>query len=263
MMMKRFDDWVHDPMHHHSQRRFIMREVLLVGGFALLYFYVRGLMDAKETLAKAHAVDVIHFEQKLGIFVEPDIQQWFRNHVLLIDFFNSVYIYGHWPVLIGTLFWLVFRHRDEYPRYRNALVISGCIGVVIFATYPVAPPRMMTAYGFWDSVTARTNAYRVLQPPALTNPYAAIPSLHFGWNLLMGIAWVTNAETIIGRIFGWVVPVLMFMAIVITANHLIIDGVIGATLTLSCFAFATWLARRHPRPTRESPATAPEVAPSP
>jgi hypothetical protein len=112
------------------------------------------------------------------------------------------------------------------------MLISGAIGLVIFVYVPVAPPRFMTQYGFIDTVTERTNAYRVLQPPAFTNQYAAMPSLHFGWNLLMGIAWASLSGNRWTRLFGWLMPPLMFAAIVLTANHYLLDGVAGGALAM-------------------------------
>jgi hypothetical protein len=208
----------------------IAREAGIIAIAVFLYFYVRGLVDARRNVAIAHSHDIVDIEKALGIFHEPALQGAFTGHEWVVEIINSVYIYGHWPIVVGTLVWLVWKHPVEYSRYRNALLISGGIGLIIFATFPVAPPRFLPEYGFWDSVTAESNAYRVLQPPALTNPYAAMPSLHFGWNLLMGIAWARLARLPAGRIFGWVMPPLMFAAIVLTANHYILDGLAGGSL---------------------------------
>ncbi len=90
----------------------------------------------------------------------------------------------------------------------------------------------MDAWGFVDTVTERSEAYRVLQPPAFVNQYAAMPSLHFGWNLLVGIAIFRHSNHIIGKIIGVALPVFMFASIVLTANHYIIDGLAGGSLAL-------------------------------
>ena len=50
------------------------------------------------------------------------------DHGWLVDAVSYFYIYGHWPVLAITLLWLMIRHRHEYTRFRNALLISGAIG---------------------------------------------------------------------------------------------------------------------------------------
>jgi len=231
----------------------LLREASIIVVAIFLYFGVRGLVETRVFLAHEHARAIVDLERRLGIFVEPDLQRLIVPHDWLVALANWVYIYGHWPVVAVTLVWLHMRHGDAYPRFRNALLISGALGLVIFALYPVAPPRFLPDLGFWDSVSARSESYRVLQPPSLVNKYAAMPSLHFGWNLIMGIAWAQYATTRAGRLFGWVMPVAMLLAIVVTANHYLLDGVAGGALALVGFAIASTFALR--RGTAPAPRT--------
>jgi hypothetical protein len=97
--------------------------------------------------------------------------------------------------------------------------------------------------GFEDTVTLRSHSYRVLQPSALTNPYAAMPSLHFGWNLLVGIAIARHARLALIRLLGVVMPALMLAAIVLTANHYILDGLAGGSLAVGSLLVAERLPR--------------------
>jgi membrane-associated phospholipid phosphatase len=99
-------------------------------------------------------------------------------------------------------------------------------------------------------VTLHSNSYRVLQPPAFTNQYAAVPSLHFGWNMITGMALVHGARRLLVRIFGLLLPVAMGAAVVLTANHFILDVVAGAAVAL----LALWLARRLQQRSHRSPA---------
>ncbi|MET9311788.1 phosphatase PAP2 family protein [Kribbella sp. NPDC003505] len=215
----------------HRMRQ-VARELLVITAAILLYFVVRGLMTTRIDTAYRNAENVIALERSTGIFVEPRLQEVVIQHGWLAELFGYIYIYGHWPVVVATLLWLLIRQREAYRTFRNAILLSGAIGLVIFAAFPVAPPRFLTAYGFVDTVTERTSAYRVLQPPAFVNQYAAVPSLHFGWNLLMGIALASLGGHWIIRLFGWLMPVLMFCAIVLTANHYIVDGLAGGAIAL-------------------------------
>jgi hypothetical protein len=226
-----------------SPRRRIAVEVVIILAAITLYFGVRGLIETRVDLAYRNAQRVIGFEQATGLFAEPELQNAAMRHSWLVDAVGYIYIYGHWPVLGATLLWLLLRHRHEYPRFRNAMLISGAVGLLIFATFPVAPPRFLPGYGFVDTVMQTTSAYRVLQPPAFVNQYAAVPSLHFGWNLLMGIAWAGLAGHWIGRLFGWLMPPAMLAAIVLTANHYLFDGIVGRILALLALLAATYLAR--------------------
>ncbi|MFI7065248.1 phosphatase PAP2 family protein [Kribbella sp. NPDC050124] len=247
-----------------ARRRRAVWEVSLIGTAIVLYFGVRGLMETRTDLAFRNADRVVDLERSVGVFAEPQLQSAVLPHNWLVEALSYVYIYGHWPVLALTLLWLIVRHRHEYSRFRNAMLISGAIGLVIFAVFPVAPPRFLAWYGFVDTVTEQTSAYRVLQPPAFVNQYAAVPSLHFGWNLLIGIAWATLAGHWLVRLFGWLMPLAMLAAIVLTANHYLFDGLAGGAIALLALLAATRLARRRPAqtPVRRPPAEPPPVPPS-
>ncbi|MFI7063661.1 phosphatase PAP2 family protein [Kribbella sp. NPDC050124] len=207
-------------------------EVALITTAIVLYFVVRGLIHTRIDAAFRNAEYVVELERLGGFFVEPELQAAVAGHGWLVDAVSYFYIYGHWPVVLATLLWLLIRHRDAYRTVRNAILISGAIGLVIFAVFPVAPPRFLPLYGFVDTVTEQTSAYRVLQPPAFVNQYAAVPSLHFGWNLLMGIAIATLAGHWAMRLFGWLMPLAMLASIVLTANHYLLDGLAGGVIAL-------------------------------
>jgi membrane-associated phospholipid phosphatase len=94
-----------------------------------------------------------------------------------------------------------------------------------------------------DTVTRSSDSYRVLQPPAFVNQYAAMPSLHAGWDLLVGIAIVTAAATVWLRVIGLVLPISMMLAVVATGNHFVLDVVAGVALALLGHAVALRLER--------------------
>jgi membrane-associated phospholipid phosphatase len=205
----------------------LLRELLLVIPAAVFYFLVRGLVDARGDVAEANAQRIIDLEQRLGIYRELDLQGLIDGSQLGVNIVNWIYIWGHWPLITIIVLWLVLFHRNDFPLYRNAFLISGLMGMVVFALFPVAPPRLMPDLAFVDTVTQHSRSYRVLQPPALTNPFAAMPSLHFGWNLLMGIAVARQARTWWLKGFGVLMPLLMLTSIVLTGNHYFLDGVVG------------------------------------
>ena len=218
-------------------------EVLVVLAGVVAYFGARGLTESDPSSAVDHAHDVVAFERALGIYAEPGLQRLVLEHDLLLNVLNWIYIWGHWPVIAVVLLWLLRRHPRQYVVLRNALVISGAIGVVVFVLYPVAPPRL-AGLGFVDSVSERSHAYRVLQPPAFVNQYAAIPSLHVGWDLLMGLTLVRYGRSLVVRVVGVLLPLAMVAAVVLTANHYVIDAVIGAAVALTGLAVAERLQSR-------------------
>ncbi|MBA2277368.1 MAG: phosphatase PAP2 family protein [Chloroflexia bacterium] len=215
-----------------------LREVGIIAVATFLYFFVRGLVDGRVADAVGHARWLVDLERQLGVFWEPAIQRWTLANEALVRAANAVYIYGHWPVVIATLTWLLIAHREHFPLYRTALLVSGAIGLVCFVTVPMAPPRFLGDLGFVDTVTLHSEAYRVLQPPSLVNQYAAMPSLHVGWNLLMGIAIVTLAGHWAWKAFGVAMPLAMSAATLMTANHYLIDGLAGSLIALIGLAAA-------------------------
>lgn len=208
------------------------RESGLVVFAILVYFLVRGLMSTSVSRAHDHAYALWDFEQSLGIAWEADLQRWASDHPWLEAAMNSIYIYGHWPVIALTLGWLLWKRPTQFRLMRNAMVLSGLIGFAFFLLYPMAPPRFLTELGFVDTVMRDTSSYRVLQPPAFTNQYAAMPSLHVGWNLLMGIAIWRSTRQVAWRTFAVVMPLAMWMSTILTANHFVLDGVVGSIVAL-------------------------------
>jgi hypothetical protein len=190
---------------------------------------------------------VVDLEQRLNVYVEPHVQRPVRTSGLLETVANWIYIWGHWPVLIGTMIWLVWRNRVLFVRLRDAMLISGALGLVVFVAFPTAPPRL-AGLGFLDTVTRTSQSYRILQPPAFVNQYAAMPSLHVGWDLLAGLAIFSATGSLLVRLASCVMPCLMAWAVLATANHFVLDIVAGVALVvfghLVALALERWRERR-------------------
>ena len=244
-----------------GRRMRFARELLQVAPMILLYFVARGLADVRPERAAANAEKVIGLERALGLFHELSVQALVGRFPPLLDVANWIYIFGHWPVIVTIFVWLAWVHPDRVGRYRDAIVISGTIGIVIFLTFPSAPPRFMPGLGFVDTILLRSRAYRVLQPASLSDLYAAMPSLHVGWNLVMGIALVREARRRGARVFGALMPLAMFFAVVATANHYILDALVGAGLVTASLLVAERIAGRSARSASAGPLVRPHGAP--
>lgn len=203
----------------------------------LIYFGVRGLTEGDEATAVAHGFDLLRVEGAVGLDVEGRLQRVILDRDVLVTVANWVYIWLHWPVIAAALLWLHRRRRNAYLVLRNAMFVSGAIGLLVFVSYPVAPPRLMPI-GLADTVTQHSNSYRVLQPPGLVNKYAALPSLHAGWNLLVGMMLFRVSANRAVRVFALVSPVLMAFAVVATANHYVLDPIVGWLVSLVGLAAA-------------------------
>lgn len=230
-----------------ARTRAVFAQAAPVSLGVFLYFTVRGLTAEDGEAAVRHARWLAGWEQSLGIYHEPAVQGFVDRFDGFITVMNWVYIWGHWPVIATTLVWLVLRHPAGFRVMRDAMLASGVVGLVVFVLYPVAPPRL-AGLGLADTVTERSESYRLLQPKAFVNQYAAMPSLHVGWDLLVGVALFTCGGHLVLRIFGVLLPLFMIASVVATANHYIIDAVVGVVLVLACRAAAVGVERRRRRP---------------
>jgi hypothetical protein len=217
-------------------------QVVLVALFALAYFGIRGLTRGGAERAFGNADRLVEVERALGVAWETGIQGAIAGWPRVVTLANWIYIYGHWPVIVTAMVVLYLRAPARYRLLRDAVIVSGVIGMVVFATVPVAPPRFGTL-PVMDTVSDRSHGYRALQPPELTNPYAALPSLHFGWNLLVGmVLWWSTRRTVV-RAFAVVMPCAMGWAVVATGNHYVLDVVAGGAVALVGMTVALRLTR--------------------
>jgi membrane-associated phospholipid phosphatase len=218
-----------DPAHAPGGGRWhgeAIREIVLAGLAALAYFGVRNLTAGSAATAFANADRIMRFEDTTHLDWERSLQARIIESTTLTNAVNWVYIWGHWPVIVTVGIVLFLRRRERYRLLRNAILVSGGIGFVFFAVLPVAPPRLADP-ALVDTVTLHSHAYRALQPPGLTDQYAAFPSLHFGWNLLAGIAvWGATRNPAV-RMLAVIGPAAMAVAVVLTANHFIVDVLAG------------------------------------
>jgi hypothetical protein len=60
-----------------------------------------------------------------------------------------------------------------------------------------------------------------------------MPSLHFGWNLLVGVVMFRRARHLVVRVLAVALPIAMALAVVMTANHFVLDVVAGAVVALT------------------------------
>lgn len=231
------------------QRKLVLDILLEIGILAVVYFiyrYSRGSIDAKEITALQHAIEIIDLEKTLHIFVELDIQSWFLTNSAMTHFANILYTICYYPAVIIFAIWAYWRHRSKYKFMRTVFVVSAAIAFISFALYPTAPPRFFDGreldtittedLGFVDTIAQHWHINESSDPNTY-NPFAAMPSLHFGWTVMVGagIIWMTRSR--FGRALAVILPIAMFFGITSTANHFILDAVAGAIV----IGIAFWL----------------------
>ena len=147
-----------------------------------VYHVVRVLVGGAGLEPLENSLSLLRLETALGLDWEIALQQAFLDHLRpIIPILNFVYTWGYWLILAGSLSYLYVLRRGTYRRVRNAMIVSGLIGVLVFASFPVPPPRLAPV-GVVDTVESSDSiAEEVARPNWLINENAALPSFHFGW----------------------------------------------------------------------------------
>ncbi len=197
-----------------------------------------GATKGRESAAILNAHHVIDLERWLGVFVEHRLQSLVVDNDILMQAFNAVYMWAHLPLIIAIAVWLYVRHRPHFRLTRNAVLISGAIALVAFQIFPVAPPRLVPGLNFVDTAAKVSGVYDTVEPKVFFNPYAAVPSMHVGWVLLMGLTvWQYAGRRRIAWL-GLALPAFMAFAVIITGNHYIFDAITGVAASLVGLAAA-------------------------
>lgn len=212
-----------------------MRELALVVVLLLVYKYARFLGKDHVDAAVRNARDVIGFERSLGVFTEARLQDLVVSDTTIVRFLNAYYLIAHVAVTAAAFVWLYVRHPSTYRRFRDVMIVITVTGMTLHLLVPLAPPRMFPHLGFVDTAKVIGPASYGSGSPyhGFANQFAAMPSLHFGWALV--IAWaVLLATSSRWRYLVIVHPVITLAAIVLTANHYWLDAFAATVL----FAFA-------------------------
>lgn len=219
-------------------------EIGLVALAFLLYFVVRGLVVDRHQEAFDNARQIIELEQSLGIYWEPALQEWILGKRLLIEVMNFIYFWLDFPLIVLVGLWMYFARRHAYTVARDAMLLSGALALVLYNLYPVMPPRLLPTGEFTGTIEKYNDlSYQAASLKAFVNPYAALPSLHFGWAVILGAAMVVTLRNPVLRLFGALLPWLQLAAIVFTANHYILDAFAGLVVALAGVAMALALQR--------------------
>jgi hypothetical protein len=213
-----------------------LQEIALLASLWIFYSVSRLVAANDLVAARGRAADVLHIER----YVHLDIESWLNNTLTPVTQIavpmSFWYASLHYLVTPAVLAFIYFRHRVEYTRVRNAIVIGSAIGLASYLAFPTAPPRLMPGTGYLDAL-ARTASFGWwggdASAPAglghITNELAAMPSLHVGWTVW--VAWAVWRHTrIVGRTIACLYVAGTTFVVVATGNHWVLDAVAGAAV---------------------------------
>jgi hypothetical protein len=235
-----------------------LRQVSLFALAYVAYRLVRGIVEGDANAAFAHARDLISIERTLHLFVEPSIQTWASGSHFVMVVSSWIYVNAQTSVTIGALLYLYLKHNKNFYFVRNMFLIAMAIALVGYIVFPTAPPRFMPEWGFIDSVSDFTGVHvdsHSSSINALTNLYAAVPSMHVAFSLMIGWTLARLVRSPVARVLWTVYPFMMAFVIIVTANHFILDALLGAMTAGTSAYGASWLARVRPTVWRFSAVT--------
>lgn len=241
--------------------RSLLANLVVVAVLYEIYELSRGLIPHNSTLAIDHADAVWSWEVSHGLFVEPAWQQFWlgRTHLWgLLDltparvtaFLNTGYLYIHFLGTIAFLFWLYFFRHHLFAFVRNIYFVTTAAALAIYVLYPLAPPRLTPnlfydnrPYQFIDTIkeVIKSN-YQSGQIGY--NPYAAMPSLHFAWSLILGGTLFFTLRPWPLRVLGLCYPLLMLAVVVISGNHYFLDAMVSVVVVTLSTALVLVVMRR-------------------
>lgn len=202
------------------------------------YSTVRRITADSTKIAAENAVNLVKFQDWVGFPNEATLQSWFIDSEVLIKIANTFYFVMHFPSMILFLLWVMFRKIEWMPQVRASLCLATFSGLIIHLLFPLMPPRLLGSYGFIDTAKVFGPDPYALGIAKAANEFAAMPSLHVGWALLIALAAIRILKTPA----RWVMllhPILTTVVVVITANHFWLDIIVGAILALIGWKVAT------------------------
>ena len=222
-------------------RRLLLRvdpflQIGLVIALAEAYRLLRRLIPTDWPQAIANAQHVERLEDVTHVAWEQGIQGWFLRFPELVKGMNWFYLSSHFVVTGAFFVWLYWRNREGFSIFRDGFLLATAIALVIHWRYPTAPPRLANM-GVKDTIDLYSGM-NIGSPhhERFSNPVAAVPSLHAGWAMALGVGIVIYARNYLLRAVGILYPTAVLLTIVVTGNHFIFDALAGALVMAVGFA---------------------------
>jgi hypothetical protein len=222
----------------HSLRVEAALVVTLYGGYEL----ARGLVVGNTKEADRHADRLVALERSLHLFVEGKVQHAADVLPGLAGPLGVAYLTLHLAVTAVVLLWLHQRRPTAFPLVRTTLLVASALALFGFLAYPTAPPRL-AGIGIADTVSNGHIDLNHGLVSSLYNPYAAVPSMHVGYALIVAISLLRYGRGRLVRTLGTLYPAFVTLVVVATGNHFFVDAAAGALVAAIAIVAASLLTR--------------------
>jgi membrane-associated phospholipid phosphatase len=224
-----------------------IRQLALFAGAYYAYRLVRGFVDGQTGQAFENARTLVDVERSLGLFFEPGLQLWAKGEDWLITLANWMYVNTHFVITTTFLIWLYLVRNHAFYYVRNMFMVAMILALVGYVAYPTAPPRFLPEWGFTDTVANFVGASAEESASVLYNPFAAVPSMHVAFALMIAVPAVILVKHRLLKVFWGLYPLLVTFVVVVTANHYWVDALLGAMVAaVSAWAATAAFARARP-----------------
>jgi membrane-associated phospholipid phosphatase len=217
-----------------------IRQLALFAGAYYIYRIVRGFIDGQAGLAFENARALVDIERSLGLFFEPSLQAWTKGEEWLLLFANWMYVNSHFVVTTTFLIWLYLARNHAYYFVRNMFMVAMGLALVGYTVFPTAPPRFLPEWGFTDTVANFVGEAAENSANVLYNPFAAVPSMHVAFALMIAVTGVRICRSAATRALWALYPLLVLLVVIVTANHFWLDAAAGVLVA----ALAALIAQR-------------------
>ncbi|MDQ6946263.1 MAG: phosphatase PAP2 family protein [Actinomycetota bacterium] len=208
--------------------------VVFYAGYTLVRD-LRGTRPVSRAHAFANAEKIVDLERWFGLFQERRVQSWFLHSHAVLRGLDDFYGTAHFAVTLVALMYLFHRQPWRYSLWRNTLAITTALALIGFAFFPLMPPRLLpSSYHIVDTLRTVGGLWSFDSGPmnAVSNQYAAMPSLHFAWSMWCALALAPAMKRPIARVLVWCYPALTLLCVVVTGNHYLVDA-LGGAVTLA------------------------------
>jgi hypothetical protein len=187
---------------------------------------------------------VYRLERAMHIMWERAVQSWVIGSKFVVQVSNIYYGGLHVTAMGIFLVWLFARHRLHFGVWRTTLALTTAACLVI-RYVPVAPPRFYPEYGFIDTAELYNQSVYGPVGTGVSGQFGAMPSIHVAWAVLIGVAvWRVSSSR--WRWLGALHALITVFVVTCTANHWLLDGVVGSALLIPAYLIASWFSRRRP-----------------
>ena len=236
-------------------RKFLMAYLTFVV-YWIIFDYMKAFPNYN--FSPVHIADLYNFEKHLfGIHADGKLltpNEYLKLHsTTFLDVLSGLFYLCWIPVPFGFGIYLFLTNRRECLYFLISFVLINIIGFIGYYTYPAAPPWYVQDYGFvlhknmHEGVAGLIRFDNYFHTPIFqsiytkgSNVFAAMPSLHSAYPIVVFYYAVRNRMTIASIVFGIVTAGIWFGA-VYTGHHYILDVLAGILCAIAGIALFSLL----------------------